>query len=494
MKLDPRQEVIPKAIAGFARLLAESGKGYAAKSKAVDLFESVLSSGGSLEKSLLSQLESEGLLAVESVRQDDGSLGEMVRFTFERFSDHAIAKRLLDDQLNAGDVAYSFRNDQPLHHFVFGPENYERAGIIEAMAIQLPERTGVEILDVGAEASWTVRRAFLESLLWREQSHFTGRTFELVRGLVERTELNDLLISISTEPSNKFNALFVHKRLMQMRMPERDAFWSVYLAERGLNGPIETLISWAIENGLERIDEDRAYLAVTMLCWFLTTSHRSIRDKATKALACILSRRLPLAVRLLGEFAGVNDLYVLERLLAACYGAALQRTTEPGLNELAHAVFDTVFAEGKPPVNALLRDHAQGIIEYASWRGALKSSIDITLARPPYQSPWPIEPVPDELIESYTEDYGRGTFHDAIVGSTVYDGDFARYQVDHKLDNWSPARIGTSSLPTPLDIWRAWSFLPTQQQNNSRRSASLQAPPKPPKIFPTTKRQRKTSG
>lgn len=489
MKLDPHLGIVPKAIADFAQLLADAGKGYVAKSRAVALFESVLASGGSLEKSLLSQLESEGLLAVEPVRQDDGSLAEMVRFTFERFSDHAIAKRLLDDHLNAGDLARSFQSGQPLQDFVFGLENYKRAGIIEAIAIQLPERTGIEILDVGAEASQlvertgieilnvramalrTVRRAFVGSLLWREQSHFTDRTFELVRGLVDEAELNDLLISISIEPSNKFNALFVHKRLMDMKMPERDAFWSVYLAERGLDGPIETLISWAIQNGLERIDADRAYLAATMLCWFLTTSHRSIRDKATKALACILSRRLPLAVRLLDDFAGVNDLYALERLLAACYGAALQGAPEPGLDELAQAVFDTVFAEGKPPVNALLRDHAQGIIEYAAWRGALNNSIDITLARPPYQSPWPIEPVPDELIESYTEDYGRGIFRDAIVGSTVNDGDFARYQVDHKLDKWSPAKLGTTMLPTPLDVYRAW----TEEFSANATAEKLQA-------------------
>ena len=457
MKLDPHLEIVPKAITGFAQMLLDTGKGYATKHEAITLFESVLASGGSLEKSLLSQLESEGLLTVEPLRQDDGSLAQMVRFTFERFSDHAIASSLLDDHLNTHDVASSFQVDQSLHECVFEPENYERAGIIEAMAIQLPERTGVEILDVGSEASYTVRDAFLNSLLWRKQSHFTDRTFELVRGLVETDELNDLLVSISTEPSNKFNAFFVHKRLMKMTMPERDAFWSVYLAERGFEGPVETLISWVLQNDLEHIDEDRAYLAATMLTWFFTTSHREIRDKATKALASILSRRLLLAARLMGDFVSVNDPYVPERLLAACYGAALQGTEEAGLGELAQEVFDTIFADEKPPANALLRDHARGIVEYAAWRGVLTGSIDLTLARPPYQSPWPIEPVPDKLIDSYPEDRGHGAFRNAIVGSTVSDmGDFATCVVDHKVNRWSPAKAGTMPLPTPLDICRTW--------------------------------------
>ena len=456
MKLDPHLEIVPQAITGFAQLLVDAGNVYAPKREAITLFESVLPSGGSPEKSLLTQLESEGLLTVEPLRQDDGSLDEMVRFTFERFSDHAIASRLLDDHLNTHDVTGSFQTGQPLYECVFEPVNYKRAGIIEAMAIQLPERTGVEILDVGSEVSYPVRNAFLNSLLWREQSRFTGRTFELCRGLVDTDKLRDLLISISTEPSNKFNALFVHKRLMKMTLPERDEFWSVHLAVRGFEGPVETLISWPLENDLKHIDEDRAYLAATMLTWFFTTSHRVIRDKATKALASILSRRLLLAARLLGDFVSVNDLYVLERLLAACYGAALQGMETAGLGELAQVVFDTIFADHKPPANALLRDHAQGIVEYAARRGVLDSSIDLTLARPPYQSSWPIEPVPDELIRSYAEDRGRGSFPDDITMSTVNDGDFARYVVDHKLDRWSPAKLGTTPLPTSLELCRIW--------------------------------------
>ena len=61
-----------------------------------------------------------------------------------------------------------------------------------------------------------LRNAFLNSLLWREQSHFNGRTFELVQELVETDELNDFLVLISTEPSNKFNATFIHETLMKI--------------------------------------------------------------------------------------------------------------------------------------------------------------------------------------------------------------------------------------------------------------------------------------
>ena len=165
MKLDPHHKVIPKAISGFAHLLIAARHGYVDTATAVDLFESILPSEGRLERSLLSQLESEGLLTVEMIPQAYGTSTKMVRFTFERYSDHMIASCLLDDHLDETDVEESFGVGRPLHEFVHGPRNYETAGVIEAMAIQLPERTGVEILDVAARPSHLLRRAFLVSLL-----------------------------------------------------------------------------------------------------------------------------------------------------------------------------------------------------------------------------------------------------------------------------------------------------------------------------------------
>jgi hypothetical protein len=469
MKLDPHFEFVPKAIAGFVQLLVKVGENYVTKPQALAVFESVRSSNGSFDQSLLSQLESEGLLSVEPIRQDDSSLVEMVRFTFERFSDHASATQLLHDNLEADDVNCSFQPGQPLHEFVFGPKDYKHAGVIEAIAIQLLEQTGVEILDVGGRRTSVVLQAFRESLLWREQSHFTDRTFELACELFSGSELHDLLISISTEPTNKYNARFLHNAFMKMTLPERDSHWSVDLARTGFEGATKTLISWALCNGLERIDEDRAYLTATMLVWFLTTSHRTIRDKATKALACILCQRLSLGARLANDFATVNDPYVSERLLAAHYGATLQGS-DSGLSELASTVFNLVFASRRPPVDALLRDHAHGIIEYARWRGALPNSIDISLTQLPYSSPWPIERVTDELIESYTEAHENGTFHDAIVSSTVNDGDFAVYQMDHMVRKWSPVPVGTTALPTEQIICVSWlkQFLATASAAQER--------------------------
>jgi hypothetical protein len=455
MGLDSHLEMIPKAISGFASLLVNAGEGYIKKTDAINFFESVMPSNGELRKSLLSQLESEGLITVEPVLLKNGSKIELVRFTFERFSDHAIAQQLLNAHIDSKRVEASFAVGMPLHDFVFGSKNHSYAGVIEAIAIQLPERTGSEILDFDDASNWTVKQAFITSLLWRESRYFTDKTFKLVRQVLDNHDFINLMIALGTEPENKFNAAYLHSVLMPKTMPDRDQFWSTRIAELGYSGNIEALISWSINNGFEEIEDDRAYLVGVMLTWLLTTTNRPVRDKATKGLACVLSRRLGIAARLLRDFSHLNDVYVLERLLAACYGAALQ-SNSVDLAELSITTFELVFSNGSPPVDALLRDHARGIVEYARWRRVLPSSINTELARPPYKSVWPIEYVSDEIIESYTDEYPNGIFRDQIVGSSVNDGDFARYQLDYKIAMWSPMPKGVSPLPNDEEVYDTW--------------------------------------
>ena len=456
MKLDPHQNIVLQAISGFAQLLSNAERGYATKSSAIEFFESVFQSQGFSSTALLTQFEHEGLLTVDLMPDEGGTSVEMVRFTFERFSDHAISSRLLDDHLDSKNFRASFDAGRPLYEYVFGPRSYERAGIVEAMAIQLPERCSVELLDVGSESSYHLHQAFSNSLLWRDQSSFTSRTLELVEEVLDQDEFIDILISIGTEPTNPYNANFLHRRLINLKMPERDVRWSIHIGARGFEGPINTLVSWATKNGSKHIDNTRAELAATMLTWFLTTSHREVRDKATKALVSILSSRLVLGVTLLERFAEVDDLYVLERLLGALYGAALQDGIEPAIGQLAESIFDRIFSEGSLPPHVLLRDHAYSLLEYASIHGALPDTIDIEKAKPPYQSHWPIDYVPDKFGEKYSEMGRQGKYYDRIASITSLMSDFGKYVVGNLVTNWSSVGIKSPTLPTNRDLLAEW--------------------------------------
>ncbi len=465
MELDPRQRIVTRALAELANACDQGDRGYVDVETAIRVLEGIYPSHGGRERSLLNQFESEGVVAVEPVTDDSGGMEEIARFTFERYSDHRIASRLLDRNLDAANPSAAFASGLPLHSYITSQDAYDRAGVIEALAIQLPERCGQELPDLVTEAAsnrWLVAQAFRESVLWRDQSKFTKRTLELFRihaSIPKQDEMNGLLVAIATEPENPFNAFFLAEKLIALSMPERDALWSVFVARAGgyEDSHIQTLIVWTLQNGMEEIDGERAELAAIALCWLFSTSHRSVRDRATKALATLLARRLPLAQRLLKRFADVNDPYVLERLLGATYGAALQNLQPDGLSDLAKTVYDVIFASEHPIAHVLIRDHARGIIELAASLRRLPKGIRLARTRPPYVSAWPLEETPAELIESYRETSHKGqSFHDEIVSSTINDGDFARYVIDRSVDDWSdlPITFAGKNRDTVYAEWR----------------------------------------
>lgn len=450
MKLDPTAKIVKQAVAALSATYADKGEGYLPVPDVRALFEAILPSHGQLQRSLLKQLESEGVLSIEPVRLDSGAVDEQVRFTFERLSDHEIAQQLLDKHLANDAPSTAFAKGMPLFIVVAGEGAYRRAGVVEALAVQLAERLKVELPDVLPEdcTRYVANMAFQNSLLWRDQAYFSARTWQVATKLLGAEELDELTINIATEPRNSHNALKLHRILAKLTMPERDKRWSTRIAYRALDeeSAVGNLIAWAFDQGLDEIEDERAELAAVTLTWLLTTSSRVVRDKATKALACVLAHRLTLAAKLLDRFAGVDDLYLQERLLGAIYGAVLQGTSTPGLGELATRVQETILSIDQPPLNALLREHAAGIVLYANWRGWAPAGFDPASALPPYRSPWPIETVSKEQAESYMQDYGRGSFRDDIVSSAGLGGDFGRYILPSIAKSFSPGRYGSKPL------------------------------------------------
>ena len=466
-QLDPHPKFVARAISALANAVDTSERGYICIDAASNLLESILPSQGLLEKSLLSQLESEGMLAVEPLRLEDGSIKEYVRFTFERYSDHRIAARLFDQHLDPTQPLKAFAAGTALHAYLTKKVAYRKTGVIEAMAIQLPERTELELPDAlpaGHRNNFLVRMAFCRSVLWRDQRHFRNRTVELLKEISRETGHDEVLrtfVAVATEPENQFNAVYLHRMLVAMTMPDRDQQWSTFVADEANSGDshVQTLIEWTSRNGLSAIEDGRAELAAVALAWLFTTSHRSVRDRATKALVALLAKRLPLASRLIRQFVGVNDLYVIDRVVAAAYGAALQGLQDDKLSELAETVFECIFDVKQPVTHILIRDHARGIIELAKMRDVLPKRILIIKAKPPHNSPWPLENVSAKKIAMYVEKFPCGKYTDQIpdqiVNSCVNDGDFARYVIDYAVHHWSSLPISAAGM-TQKALFEQW--------------------------------------
>lgn len=442
MGLFPRLQIVERALRALTQAMVDARNGYLPIDKVLAQLEALHPSQNQTEKSLFFQLENEGVLTVEPV-VDGTNTTEMVRFTFERLSDHRIAQALLETAVDGADPAPAFAPGGSLRDYVVGRQASRFAGIAEAFAVQVPERFGVELLELIDDdfAIYDLIPGFRASLLWRRQSAFTAQTLQTIEQFSDFMDDDpwlETIIAISTEPDNAFNANFLDNWLRPLSLPERDEIWSAratYLAETD-NNAIETLIQWVLVNGLNPIEPERAQLAATTLAWLTSLSHRAVRDTATKALAILLVQRRPLAAQLIERFAGINDSYVVDRVLAAAYGAATRSYSNDGLTMLAEAAYAAVYAREMPPVHALVRDHARGIIELAAHRGVLPASISLDHVRLPYSPGTPLEIIEDATLESFVQDYGGTSLRDEIVRSAVEDGDFARYEIDPLAQNF----------------------------------------------------------
>ena len=418
--------------------------------------------GSSYQQSLFANLLSEGLLNEDLVYRPARSEGndiqqiDIVKFPYERFSDHLIVRHLLDTHLNTSNPATSFTPTQSLGNLVTdASQAWSNSGWIEALSVQIPERTGLELVElIPSIKSWDlVQRAFLQSLIWREPTKITEATKDYLNEVYiegDRVEeVYDLMLTIAAEPDHPFNAKFLHQHLMRLDMPDRDQVWSIYLAQNyDQEEAIDRLLEWAWNAEKSHILDESIELCTIALTWFLTTSHRYVRDRATKALVSTLYPRPQILLNLLEKFGEVNDLYVAERLCAVAYSVSMMSDNSEAIGELASRVYTWIFAKGEPPVHILLRDYALGVIETANHRGALPPDIDIEKARPPYQSKWLANiPSEEELkasgkLSTSGRDFAGGGLT-AIKSSVMEFGDFARYIIgtNYGFFPWSSCRL-----------------------------------------------------
>ncbi|MCY1646655.1 AAA family ATPase [Caulobacter sp. SL161] len=449
----PKRNLPQAAIQKLAQEMAETGYGFMPFSRAYALISEVVTPGISVQQDLLFQLENEGLLSSEPGFDVDQE--EVVRFTFERMGDHAAAAYLLAKSVpSGGDVALLFAAGTPARLALEASRSFILNGLCQALSVQIPERFGVELLDAPDVPDLVfLRRAFTESLLNRAPATISPRTWELIEEIGGATLRFETLIALSTDPQLAY-AERLDEELRLLAMPQRDAVWSIHIAR---SARARHLVDWVRSADQKAVDPGRAALTALQLCWFLTTSSRVIRDTATKALVAVLADRAQLAISLWGRFKALDDGYVVERLAAAIYGAAMQgRWTGAELCAVTVAVHADLFITPDVTPNALLRDHGRRLVQFANVRGVLPPDFDPETAEPPYSSPWPIEYVTKSTMKGYTRTHESGHVgRDQITASTI-DGDFARYVLDGAIDDWSQVRRDVFPVPSAKQVAEAW--------------------------------------
>ncbi len=384
----------------------------------------------------------------------------------EQVSDHLIVRHLLKQHLK--DPKRSFRPRSKLGKILSG---WNR-GLVEALAVQVPERLkGRDLVSVASaqfrKCSLAVE-TFLQSLIWRAPHAFNVTEAiayineAVIRSEMGHRELLDALLTVATVPEHPFNAEQLHAHLAKFPMPKRDRWWQPFLQyQYGENQSVDRLVAWAWEGGdKSHLGDGPVELAAVALTWFLASSNRFLRDRATKALVALLPDRLEVVAKLVERFHSANDPYIVERVYAVAYGCTLRSPRNKTIGRLAQTVYDRVFASGYPPAHVLLRDYARGVIETALYHGA---QLNIGQPfRPPYRSEWPRR-IPSEkaLKAKYYDRHQQCRY---LWFSVAGSGDFDRYVIQPAFGHFRSRRLGAPHKPSRKERYDAFVQLLTEPQ------------------------------
>ncbi|MGO9571332.1 MAG: NACHT domain-containing protein [Desulfomonilaceae bacterium] len=426
---DQDEGLVRKAVERLAGTMAEKGTTWLKKPEAKRIVGAVRPEaiGCHYEATLFRNLVHEGLLTEDldwtSARASDSKPDQIVRFAYDRLANHLVVSTWMKDVSDAEGLAAVCRASACLNEVVTAQSFARRhAGLLYALSVQVPEKIGLELVDVFPEIRlWEVSgTAFLSSLILRDPTTTTDGTRDFLNELWKYDRFThsiyDVVLMVSCEPDHCLNAIDLHRHLSKFCMADRDAIWSIYLHQNygygegygdddGDNdgGSIDRLIEWAWGADTSEADDVVVELCATALIWFLTSSNRFLRDRATKALVSLLRSRIPVLLRLMDRFQNVDDPYVQERLYAVAYGVSMLSGDDAGLSDLAAKVYQWVFEHGEPPAHILLRDYARGVIEVSHVRKARSPSVNMAKVTPPYKSAWPL-PIPAEAdLEKYGE-------------------------------------------------------------------------------------------
>ncbi|AQW70395.1 AAA family ATPase [Pseudomonas parafulva] len=384
---------------------------------------------------------------------------DIVRFSFQRLQDYLMASGLLkevddpSEALRAGTLQF-IHDGESIHG--------EWAGLTDALSVQLPELFDQELLDllpgdIGVWADdYAVGNAFIESLRWRNNDSFTERTLEIFEAFVKAEEEHfDIVVQVSANVGHPWNAKVLHKKLINLSMANRDAHWTVLINELplGEGDTARRLIEWSAFEQNERTDPEVQHLCAITLTWFLASSNRELRDKSTKALTSLMIHNLSLYAKLSQAFYEVDDLYVLERLHTAAYGACCIRHDEKILREFAGVAYETVFNREDVTASILLRDAAFGIIELAHARGHLPSTVDMLQSRPPYTSKAIRLAVTEEALEKAANRAGDSQIQDSC---SQWGGDFGCYEIRPRVSSFANVSLSKAEPLTPTERYEVF--------------------------------------
>ncbi|NGO46968.1 NACHT domain-containing protein [Streptomyces ureilyticus] len=234
---------------------------------------------------------------------------------------------------------------------------------------------------------------------------------------------------------HRLNAAFLDRVLRQLSLAQRDLRWSEWARSRASNRLTADLAravdEWTRSSSRSESDDLNA-LAIS---WLLTSTDTSMRDLATKALQRYgrpePQRLFGLAARMLD----VDDPYVVERIVAAAFGAAsTHQMPDPG-GPLEQALRDWLvqlrdrFLDGgsTPTSHEQLRGYVRATYEFAGalHPAAVPDGVDVFALQFAAVAPAEVmeddDPNAEECDRTFGMDFENYIIGGAITGRRNYD-------------------------------------------------------------------------
>ena len=405
---------------------------------AYDLVSSIRGLSTESTHLVLQKLVSEGLIT-RAISTGHGGTHEEITITYQRIFDHQVSIHLLSED-----------GSDDLRRLLGGVARDPSAGtdversVVEALALQAQERGGTELFDMvkGIRDTRIVAVSVINSLMWRRNSDIGDAVKKYIESLVPISNeysklLFEQLLSLSVDVNHPLNSDYLHEYLAKQSMAERDAWWSQYIHSQyggfsDIDNPssVVRVIDWArnTENLARDVSDDSTRLLGQILLWLTSSSNRTLRDTATKALVRLLQGNFVTLGTLIGKFADVNDRYVLQRLYCVAYGCVLRSEDKEGIKNICELVYRHVFSGDQVIADILIRDYARRTIEYGLHLG-IDFKFDVTEASPPYKSvPLPMFPDKSETERYKTKGTsGANNILSSMKGGLPPYGNFGQY-------------------------------------------------------------------
>lgn len=324
--------------------------------------------------SIMYALQDNGVL-IRGINNRSGS--RVVSIVFDSMAGHIVASALLRD-CNSDDIESWFQDKVSSKLIANAGQSHPLAeDVFSSLIGLLPRRRyGCHLWQF---LQHPLREQALLKTAWLEANYLDDSTVSELARLINTLphryhRIFDRIWEIRAIPSHPLNVLFLDSVLRPMSISDRDRKWTEWV-----RGQAQGVI-----HDLQQMDEcwrkaesagSKDLLHAKWIMWTLTSTVRRLRDYGTRALyrfGCLNPQEL---FTMALDSLRVNDPYVSERMMAACYGVAMSLWADPkgdhlraALPEMANGIIARMFAPDASysTSHVLTRDYAVGLVTLAT--------------------------------------------------------------------------------------------------------------------------------